>query len=45
MHVFFYKKLSFLSWESQIGQILSKLAKKPETLIFFGTKNFILGTY
>ena len=46
VHVFFsYKKLGFLSWESQNGQKVRKLAKKPETLIFFSTKNFILGTY
>ena len=45
MYTFFYKKLGFLSLESQNGQKVRKLAKKPETLIFFGTKNFDLGTY
>ena len=42
---FFYKKLGFLSWESQNGQKVKKLAKKPETLIFFGSKNFVLDSY
>ena len=37
---YFYKKLGFLSWESQNGQKVRKLAKKPETLIFFDSKNF-----
>ena len=46
LHVFFfYKKLGFLSWESQNGQKGKKLDKKPETLIFFGTTNFIFGTH
>ena len=41
---FFYKKLGFLSWESQNGQKVKKLAKKSETLFFYGTKNFVLST-